>query len=307
MTEFLLRLFVPDFENSADPDVRSAVGGFAGMVGIAGNALLCAGKLAAGVLAGSVSIVADGLNNLSDAAASGIALLGFRMARRPADENHPFGHARFEYLSGLAVAVMILVIGFNLARSSAGRILRPEPLETSALTFGILAASVAVKGWLWRFYKKTGGMTGSGALKATAADCRNDMIATAAVLASCCAERLTGAHIDGWTGLAVALFILWSGVGTLREAVTPILGRRPDGELVAQLSGMILSRDQVMGMHDLLVHDYGPGCCYASAHVELSAQISPLEGHAIMDGIEREALETLNVHLVLHCDPVERR
>lgn len=304
MTE-MMKLFAGKIDHPENPAERAAIGKAAGAVGIAGNVLLCVGKLAAGLLAGSVSIVADGLNNLSDAGASVIALLGFRMAQRPADENHPFGHARFEYLSGLAVAVLILLIGINLAVNSVKRIFQPEPMAATALTFCVLVASVAVKAWLSLFFRRTGTAIDSGTLKAASADCRNDVIATSTVLAGCAAERLLGVCVDGWLGLAVALFILWSGFGILRDAVAPILGRRPDTELVAQLHELILSRSQILGLHDLLVHDYGPGCCYASVHVEMSAQLEPLKGHAIVDGVEREALEKLNVHLVIHYDPVE--
>lgn len=304
MTGMLLKLAAGKNADLRDPDVRASVGRMAGAVGVACNVLLSAAKLAAGLAAGAVSVVADALNNLSDAGGSLIALLGFRMARRPADENHPFGHARAEYIAGLGVAVMVLILGANLARSSFGRILNPQPLDASALTFAVLAASVAVKAWLNLFFRRTGRLIDSGALTAAAADSRNDVIATAAVLASCLVQRIWNVQADGWAGLAVAAFILWSGFGMLKEAVTPILGRRPDDSLVGQLSGVILSREQVLGMHDLLVHDYGPGHCYASVHVELSAQLDAVAAHDVADGIEREALQRLHVHLVVHSDPV---
>lgn len=305
MTGLLLKLFAGKDGDLQNPDVRASVGRMAGTVGVVCNLLLCAGKLAAGLTAGAVSVVADALNNLSDAGGSLIALLGFRVASRPADEDHPFGHARAEYLAGLGVAVMILIIGVNLAFSSLERILKPKPLEASALTFAVLGASVAVKTWLNLFFRKTGRMIGSGTLIAAAADSRNDVIATAAVLAGCIAQRIWNVQADGWAGLAVAAFILWSGYGMLKDAVTPILGRKPDDSLVGQLRSMILSREHVLGMHDLLVHDYGPGHCYASVHVELSAQLDAVAAHDVADAIEQEALQKLRVHLVVHGDPVE--
>ena len=290
MTEFLLRMFVRDYRDAESPRVHSAIGKLAGVTGIVCNLLLFVGKLVVGLLAGSLSILADAVNNLSDASSSVVTLLGFRMAQQPADRDHPYGHARYEYLSGLVVAALILLVGAELARSSVEKILHPSPVEFSAALFGVLAAAIAVKVWMSAFFGALGRRIGSTTLKATSVDSRNDVIASSAVLAGCAVEYLAHVNVDGFMGLAVALFILWSGIGIARETISPLLGKRADGALVERISRLVLSHDKVLGIHDLLVHDYGPGQCYASVHVELSAQ--------------EDALEQLNVHLVIHYDPV---
>lgn len=301
MTKLLLRLFV---KNTDTPDGRARVGALAGAVGIGCNLLLFLGKVIAGTLAGSVAIAADGWNNLSDAAASIVTLLGFRFSRKPADARHPYGHARAEYLSGLCVAVLILFIGVELAKSSLAKILTPEPVEFTVLTFVVLLVSIGVKLWMSHFVGKLGKLIGSGTLSATAADSRNDVIATTAVLVSCAAEKLFHIGIDGIVGLAVAAFILWSGYEIARETVSVLLGESADRELVEKLEAMVLRHDGILGIHDLLVHDYGPGRCFASAHVELSAEEDPLVCHEMIDHLECDALRELNVHLVIHHDPV---
>jgi len=305
MTKLLLALFVKNSADGKDPQVRSAIGAMAGITGIVCNALLFLGKLVCGLIAGSVSIIADAANNLSDAASSGITLLGFRLARRPADADHPYGHARYEYLSALVVSMVILLLGAELARSAVGKIIAPQAPAVSWLTVGILAASIAVKLWLWRFYTNLGKRIGSGVLEATGVDSRNDCIATAGVLLGVLAERLFAFPVDGWIGLGVALFILWSGIGIARQTVSSLLGQRADPELTEKLSRLVLSHEKILGIHDLLVHDYGPGQCFASLHAELSAGEEPLLCHDIIDDIECDALNELNVHLVIHYDPVE--
>lgn len=304
MTELLLRLFVKDHRNTDDPAVRSAVGKLAGLVGIVCNLLLFAGKLAAALLAGSVAIAADALNNLSDASGSVVTLLGFRMAQQPADADHPYGHARYEYISGLVVAALILVIGAELAETSVRKMISPEAVELSVLTFAVLIAGALVKLWMALFFGSLGRRIRSTTLRATSADSRNDVIASVAVLVGCAAAYFFEINVDGWLGLAVAVFILYSGVNIAKETVSPLLGKRADAELVARISEFVLSNDKVLGIHDLLVHDYGPGQCFASVHVELSAEEDPLVCHDIIDGIESAVLEALNVHLVIHYDPV---
>lgn len=304
MTKLLLRLFVKGWDRPEDPAVRLAVGKLAGVVGILCNGLLCLGKVAAGTLFGSVAIVADGVNNLSDAASSVVTLLGFRMAQQPADADHPYGHARYEYISGLAVAALILVIGVDLAQSSVEKILSPEPVDTSPVIFGVLIGSILVKLWMSRFFAGLGRHIQSTTLQATSVDSRNDVVASAAVLAGCLVEHFAHVTVDGFVGLAVAAFILWSGVGIARETISPLLGRGADRGLAEQLSALVLSHEKVLGLHDLLVHDYGPGQCFASVHVEMSAQEDPLVCHDIIDDIECQALEELHVHLVIHYDPV---
>lgn len=301
MTKLLLRLFVKDFSSSRG---RAQVGALAGTVGIVCNVLLFVLKVIAGLLSRSVAIAADGWNNLSDAASSIVTLLGFRFSQKPADAHHPYGHARAEYLSGLCVAVLILFIGTELAKGSVEKILHPEAVEFTAVTFWVLAGSIAVKLWMAFFVRKLGKLIGSKALEATAADSRNDVVATSAVLAGCLVSRFFDVEIDGWAGLAVAVFILYSGYAIARETVSILLGEQPDPALVEKLQQMVLSHEGILGIHDLLVHDYGPGRCFASAHVELSAEEDPLVCHEMIDHLECDALEELNVHLVIHHDPV---
>ena len=305
MTKLLLALFVKNYPDGKNPQVRSAIGAMAGITGIVCNALLFLGKLICGLIAGSVSIIADAANNLSDAASSGITLLGFRLARRPADADHPYGHARYEYLSALVVSMVILLLGAELARSAVGKILAPQAPAVSWLTVVILVASIVVKLWLWRFYTNLGKRIGSQVLVASGMDSRNDCLATLGVLLGVLAERLFSFPVDGWIGLGVALFILWSGIGIARETVSALLGQRADPELTEKISQLVLSHEKILGIHDLLVHDYGPGQCFASVHAELSAGEEPLVCHDIIDDIECDALNELNVHLVIHYDPVE--
>ena len=304
MTKFLLRLFVKDYQNTEDMRVRASVGKLAGAAGIVCNCILFLGKLLAGLMAGSVAIIADAVNNLSDASSSVVTLLGFRLAQQPADADHPYGHARYEYLSGLAVAVLILVIGVELVKSSVGKIIHPEPVDFSFITIAILAASILVKLWMSLFFGTLGKRINSLTLQATSVDSRNDVVSTAAVLLGCLVGYLFHVNIDGYVGLLVALFILYSGVNTVKETVSPLLGEQAEVELVEKINKLVLSHERVLNVHDLLIHDYGPGRCFASIHVELSARIDPLAGHDIIDTIECEALEKLNVHLVIHYDPV---
>lgn len=304
MAKLLLRLFVKDHENTGSPAVHSAVGKLAGTTGLICNILLFALKLAAGLLSGAVSIVADALNNLSDAASSVVTLLGFRLAQRPADRDHPYGHARYEYLSGLIVAALILLIGAELAESSVGKIFRPTPLDFSAVTLIVLLCSIGVKLWMSVFFSDLGKRISSTTLKAASVDSRNDVIATTAVLIGYMIDWQLDVNIDAWMGLGVALFILWSGIGVAKETVSPLLGERADQKLVERISELVTSCDKVLGIHDLLVHDYGPGQCFASVHVELSAREDSLVCHDIIDAIECDVLEKLNVHLVIHYDPV---
>ena len=304
MNSFLLRTFVPDYRNTADPHVRSAVGALSGRVGICCNLLLCGFKLLVGLASGSVSVTADALNNLSDASGSIVTLLGFKVADKPADQHHPFGHARAEYLSGLAVAMLILFIGFELAKSSVEKILRPEPVVLSGLMAVILLCSIGVKLWLCLFNRKLGTLIRSSALLATAADSRNDCVATSAVLLAAAAESLLDIRIDGIVGLAVAAFILYSGFQLAKQTVSTLLGESPDPALRADIVDYISSHPKVLGYHDLMVHDYGPGRRYASLHVEMDHREDPMECHEVIDDMERECLRSHNVHLVIHYDPV---
>lgn len=304
MTKFLLKIFVKDYRHSDDPAVRAKVGRLSGTVGIICNLLLSAGKLVAGVLCGSVSITADAMNNLTDGASSVVTLIGFKLAGKPADEDHPYGHARYEYLSGLAVAALIIVIGAELAKGSVEKILNPGVVEYSAPVVLILIASIAVKLWMAAFNRRLGKTIDSKALLATAADSRNDVLATAAVLAAGLLERFTGWQVDGYMGLAVALFILYSGANLARETISPLLGENASPELRKKIVETVKKESRVLGYHDLMVHDYGPGQRFASMHVEMDSRENPTLCHDIIDDIERACLREHNVHLVIHYDPV---
>ena len=304
MTQLLLRLFVKNQEQVKDVHVRSAIGTLSGTVGIVCNLVLFAIKLLAGTLAGSVSITADALNNLSDASGSIVTLAGFRLAGKPADEHHPYGHARYEYLTGLGVAAMIVVIGFELARTSVEKILNPTPVFLSGLTASLLLGSIAIKLWMYCFNRTLGSRIQSAALLATAADSRNDCLATAAVLLAAVLEQLCQIRVDGFFGLGVALFVLYSGFSLARDTISPLLGENADPELRSQLVAFVESHSRVLGYHDLLVHDYGPGQRFATLHVEMDYREDPMECHEFIDKMEWECLNRFGLHLVIHYDPI---
>lgn len=304
MTEWLVRHFVRMSEQTDDPAVRMRYGQFAGIVGIICNVMLCLGKGAIGLVSGSVSIVADAVNNLSDAASNIVSLLGFKLASRPADPEHPYGHGRYEYLAGLVVAALVLAIGINLVWSSVQKIIAPSPTEFSGALVAVLVLSIAVKLWMAAFNRSIGRRINSDTLEATAVDSRNDVISTAAVLACACISRATGVDLDGWAGLAVGAFICWSGVGLLRDTVSPLLGQAPSPELVEHIHDKILSYPGVLGTHDLMVHDYGPGRQFASAHVEMAAEADPLESHDLIDNIEQDFKMEDGLIVTLHYDPI---
>lgn len=305
MTNFLLKLFVKDYQNPENPQVHLAIGRFAGIVGIISNAFLSLAKIIVGFFSNSVAIIADGMNNLSDTMSSAITLIGFRMANKPADKDHPYGHARYEYLSGLFIAIFVIIVGFELAKSSVEKILNPSPVDFSNVTFGILIAAILLKLWMTFFYKGLGNRIKSQTLKAASVDSRNDAIATLAVFAGAILERSFEINADGYIGVLVALFILISGVKAITETISPLLGKRAEEELVDAITNLVLSHDKVLGVHDILVHDYGPGQCFASLHAELSAEENPILCHDIIDDIECDCQNELNVRLVIHYDPVE--
>lgn len=304
MTEFLLRRFVRGYPDVSRPESRTACGNMAGAVGIVCNLLLCGFKFLAGIVTGSVAISADAVNNLSDASSSIITLLGFRMSAKPADAEHPYGHGRTEYLSGLAVSVMILLIGLELVKSSVEKILHPAPIEAGVLPVVILSVSILVKLWMAAFNRKLGRLIASPALEATAADSRNDVISTGAVLAATLLQMAFHWQLDGWMGLAVALFILYSGWGLVKDAIAPLLGQAPDPELVAHILEVTREYPGVLGIHDLIVHDYGPGRRFASLHVEMDASGDVLRSHDVIDQIERRFLEQDGLHVIIHYDPI---
>ena len=300
----LVRLFIKDCDNVTDPAVRERYGILSGAVGIALNLLLSAGKLFAGLMTGSISITADAFNNLSDAGSSVVTLVGFKLAGQKADDGHPFGHGRMEYLAGLLVSLMILLVGVELGRSSIGKILRPEAVDFSLVSTGILAASILVKLWMGQFNRGLGRKIGSAAMAATAADSLSDAVATAAVLAGTLVNRFAHVNIDGWVGLAVAVFILRSGWGAAKDTINPLLVESPDPELVKQLRELVLSHPQVVGMHDLIIHDYGPGRRLCSFHAEVPQDADILDAHDAIDHIEREIKEKFGIETTVHMDPI---
>lgn len=283
---------------------RGRVGALAGVVCISLNVLLCIAKALVGILSGSVSIVADALNNLSDASSNIVSVLGFKLASKPADPEHPYGHGRFEYLSGLVVAVLVLMIGVELVKSSIDKVLNPSPVEFSLALVVVLAGSMAVKLWMAHLNRLLGERIKSETLLATAQDSKNDVIATGAVLACAIIAYVAGIELDAWVGLAVGLYIGWSGIELIRDTVNPLLGQAPDPELVAHIRSKIMSYPGVLGTHDLMVHDYGPGRQFASAHVEMAAETDPMESHDTLDNIEQAFKDDDGLIVTLHYDPI---
>ena len=301
---FSVNKIVGNKEAAATTKGRQAVGMRASVVGIALNTLLCAAKAAIGLAAGSISIVADAVNNLSDAASNIISLLGFKLASKPADAGHPYGHGRYEYLAGLSVAVLVLVVGVELARGSVDKLMNPAPVEYSAALVAVLLLSIAVKLWMMLFNAQVGKEIDSGVLAAASVDSRNDVITTAAVLAAAGVSYFTGFELDGWVGLAVAAFILWSGVELVRDAVDPLLGKPADPETIKLIENKMLSHKGILGIHDLIVHDYGPGRVFASIHAEVDSAVDILTSHELIDAIEQDFLKNEGLAVVIHLDPI---
>ncbi|MBQ9396566.1 MAG: cation transporter [Proteobacteria bacterium] len=305
LTSLLIKKFISTPEATTDPKTRTSYGKLASVVGILCNVLLFAGKLLAGAVSGSIAIFADAINNLSDASGNVVSLAGFKLAAKKPDKKHPYGYARYEYLAGLAVSVMIVAIGISLGKESIEKIISPETTTFSWLSIGILVVSIIVKIWMSVFARHIGKKIDSDALVATAVDSRNDVLSTAAVLISTVVGALTGiAVIDGIMGVLVALFIVWSGFGLVRETISPLLGESPDPTLVTRIEEKVMSYDGVLGMHDLIVHDYGPGNQFASLHIEMPAERDPMESHDIIDNIENDFLENDNLQVSIHYDPI---
>ena len=304
MIEFLIRRFVPDWQQVQRTDVRERYGTLAAVVGILSNIFLCIIKGLIGLFSGSIAVTADAVNNLSDAGSSVITLLAFKIAGKPADEEHPYGHARMEYISGMAVSFIIILLGLELMGSSFEKILHPEEVGVSALTYLVLIVSIAVKLWQGMFNRNLGKRISSEALQATAADSLNDVFSTGAVLLSTLVYQFTAIPIDGWVGMLVAIFITVSGVKLIMETGSPLLGQAPDPQMVRELEEKITAYDGVIGIHDLQVHNYGPGRVFATVHAEVPANRDILVSHDIIDNIEREVGHEMNLNLVIHMDPV---
>ena len=304
MIEFLIRRFVPDWQQVQRTDVRERYGTLAAAVGILSNIFLCIIKGLIGLFSGSIAVTADAVNNLSDAGSSVITLLAFKIAGKPADEEHPYGHARMEYISGMAVSFIIILLGLELMGSSFEKILHPEEVGVSALTYLVLIVSIAVKLWQGMFNRNLGKRISSEALQAIAADSLNDVFSTGAVLLSTLVYQFTAIPIDGWVGMLVAIFITVSGVKLIMETGSPLLGQAPDPQMVRELEEKITAYDGVIGIHDLQVHNYGPGRVFATVHAEVPANRDILVSHDIIDNIEREVGHEMNLNLVIHMDPV---
>lgn len=305
MTDFLCKRFVKNHENTKEPQVREGYGKLASVVGIISNAILCIAKILVGLISGSIAIIADGINNLADASSSVITLAGFKLSAMPEDEEHPYGHARIEYITGMIVSVLIVVVGVELIKSSIDKILHPEPLEFSWSIVIVLLLAILLKIWQAMFNIKVGKKINSVALTATGADSRNDVISTAAVLFSIIIGKMANIQIDGYMGVLVALFIIWSGIGLIKETSSPLLGEAPDPDLVAAISEMASDFDGVLGIHDLVVHNYGPGKIFASIHIEVDANGDLMESHDMVDNIERQLSKKLHIVLTAHMDPIK--
>lgn len=304
MTDLILRIFVRDHKNTEDPAVRDKCGRVAGAVGIVTNFLLFLMKIIVGTVFHSVSVTADAVNNLTDSGSSVVTLIGFKMASKPADEKHPFGHARIEYLSGVIVSFIVIFLGLQLGMSSIEKILTPEENALTPVALVVLVISILAKLWQCLFYRKVGRMIKSESVEATSKDSRNDVIATSVVLIGAVITMLTGVNLDGYMGAAVALFIVFSGVQLTISTADPLLGQAPEGELVQTITEKMLSYPGIIGMHDLAVHNYGVGRCFASAHCEVDAKNDILVSHDLIDNIERDFSRDLCIHMVIHLDPV---
>lgn len=305
MIRLLAGLFIKNKEQMEKPEVRRAYGMLCSIVGIALNVVLFGGKYLAGVLSGSIAITADAFNNLSDAGSSVITLVGFKFSGMKPDKDHPFGHGRIEYLSGLGVAMLIVLMGFELFKSAIGKIMNPEPVETSVLTVAILGISVCVKLYMSFYNRSIGNKIDSEAMKATATDCLSDSVATSAVLISMLAAYFTGVMIDGWCGLVVAAMVLYAGYKAAKDTIDPLLGGPPSKEYVNRIRDIVMSHEEIIGIHDLVVHDYGPCRCMISLHGEVPANGDIIALHDLIDHIEKELEEKLGCEAVIHMDPLE--
>ena len=304
MTDFLVRHFVRDYQQVQDPAVRERYGVLSGGVGIFLNLLLSLGKFFAGVVTGSIAVTADAFNNLSDAGSSVVTLVGFKLAGQKADDGHPFGHGRIEYLAGLLVSLLILMVGVELGKTSIEKIIQPEEVAFSILSVGILVCSILIKLWMSLFNRKLGKRIHSAAMQATATDSLSDVVATSAVLAGTLIGHFAHVSIDGWIGVVVAVFILRAGWGAAKDTLNPLLGTAPDPELVKAIQQLVLSHEQVVGMHDLVIHDYGPGRRMCSFHAEVPEGDVIMEAHDAIDHIEREIQEKFGIETTAHMDPI---
>ena len=304
MTNFLIKHFIPNASDVKSPAVRQRYGVVSSVVGILCNALLCTAKIAAGLLTGAVSIVTDGINNLSDGGSCVVSLLGFKMAGKPADDKHPFGHGRIEYVAGLIVSFIIVLMGVELAKTSLDKIFHPEEISFSWITPAVLGISILVKLWMCFFNRKMGDKIDSAVLRATAMDSLSDVAATSAVLAGFVIGYWARVNLDGYLGVLVALFILYTGVSTAKGTLDLLLGEAPDPEFVKQIQQEVLSYPEIIGVHDLIVHNYGPGHSVVSLHAEVPCDVDILKIHDTIDNEERDLKKKFDCEVVIHMDPI---
>ena len=307
MTEFLVKHFVKGYENTEKDEVRTSYGILASIVGIFCNLLLFGAKLFIGLLVNSVSVMADAFNNLSDAGSSIISLIGVKMAGKPADKEHPFGHGRIEYIAALIVAFLVMEVGFTFFKSAIAKVREPEELHFQAVSMLILFLSVAVKLWMGVFNKNLGKRINSQVMMATAADSMGDVITTGATIASVLFFYFTGINIDGYVGLGVSLVVMWAGIGSAKDTLEPLIGAPVDPQVYKKISDFVEKYDGILGSHDLIVHNYGPGKSMASIHAEVPNDTDIETSHEVIDRIERDALKQLGIFLVIHMDPVETK
>ena len=305
MRKLLLKLFVKNYNDISNPTVRSKYGILSGIVGIVVNVILCSIKIIAGVLSGSVSILADGINNLSDAGTSIVTMVGFKLSSAPADEKHPFGHERIEYISGMIVSIIIILIGFSLFTTSIEKIITPTDVEINEYLFIILGIGIILKLWQGIFNRGLGKKINSTALLATSQDSINDVISTSAVILGMIISLIFNINVDGYVGLLVSLFIFKSGIDLVKDAAAPLIGVNPTDEEIEEVTSKILSYEGVLGIHDLVFHSYGPSKKFITAHAEVDANANFIECHDIMDNIEKDFKKDLNIDLVIHMDPID--
>lgn len=303
-SNFLIKRFVKDYDNVSDVKVRGAYANLAGIVGIITNLMLFIIKLFVGLFSNSVSILADAFNNLSDAASSIITIVGFKMANKPADAEHPFGHGRIEYITAMIVSFMVMLVGLQFVKTSFQKIINPTPVTFELLPFILLLISIGFKFWLSKFNKSIGNKINSSTLKATATDAMGDVFTSTTVVISFLISKFTTLPIDGYIGIIVALAIVYSGFSLIKETLSPLLGEPPDPVLVSNITDMVMSYENITGIHDLIVHNYGPGRIMASIHAEIPSNIDIMEIHHIIDTAEREISKKLNIYLVIHMDPI---
>lgn len=304
LSNFIINKLIKNNPNVKDEKIRNRCGIAGGIIGIIINVILFIIKLSVGLLTSSISVMADAFNNLSDAASSLITILGFKLSSMPADKEHPFGHGRIEYISALIVAFMVMLVGFQFIKSSFEKIKNPSVVTFELVPFVLLLVSIFLKFWLSRFNKKLGDKINSSALKASSVDALGDVFTSSSVAISFLASKFTSFPIDGYVGMLVALFIVYSGFSLVKDTINPLLGEAPDPELVDAISKNVLSYDNILGVHDLIVHNYGPGRCMASIHAEIPSDISVVKIHEIIDKAEREISNELNIYLVIHIDPI---